>query len=163
MGAVAIAGVTLGYFVLFEGMAAIMKEITGDPEADVQAALQRLQAKTARRHATDLAAEQATAEDIDEQFAQFNEIPGRALSEAAILSNSPNPNPPDTALLDYVSQRLRVPAREFDRLSAPSRLGDMSSLHRGIGASLPSAPPSSGVPPAPGGDPQAPQGGAPPA
>ncbi len=155
-------GITLGYFALFEGAAAIMKEIVGDPEQDVTAALQRLQAKTARRHVTDLAAEQATSEDIDEQFAQFNQIPQRALSEAAILQNSPNPNPQDTGLLDYVSQRLRVPPREFERISSPSRLGDMSSLHRTMGKSLPSAPPSRGVP-ASSGNPQAPQGGAPPA
>ncbi len=154
MGAIVATAALLGTFALFEGVAAIMGEVTGDPEADVQAALQRLQAKTQRRHATELAAEQASREDIDEQFAQFNQIPQRALSEASLLQQSSNPTPEDTGLMDYVTSRLGLPGHEFERLSSPSRMGDMSSIHRKLGNSLPSAPPAAGA---------APPGGAPPA
>lgn len=150
------AGILLGSIALFEGIAALLEHIEGDPEADVSLALQQLAASNQRRAFSLAATEQAGAEDVDRKFAAFNQIPSRVLSEASLLNQG---RPFDTAnseLLDFVSSRLRVPSRELTRISSPSRMGDMSQVHRQLGSSLASPPPTQGQTPgqAPGQPPQ---------
>jgi hypothetical protein len=132
----------MGSIVLFEGLAAVLEQVMGDPEADVAAALQALAAKNQRRAFAEAATEQAGVENLQERFAKFNRIPSRLLSQVAL---SRMPQPPlggptqNTALLDMVSQRLGIPSRVLDQVSSPSRMGDTSSITREMGTS-PTAP-----------------------
>ena len=134
MAAMAIAG-TIGAIALFEGIAALLEHLEGDPEADVQVALQQLAAKNQRRAFALEAGEQLGTEEIERKFARFNEIPSRVLTEAAM---SRMPQPPvggDTAVLDMVSARLGVSPQQLGQASHPSRMGDMSNIARQIGKS----------------------------
>ena len=155
-------GVTIAGVVLFEGLQAILEEVVGDPEADVQLALQRLSERNQRR-ALDLeAGEQLGIEEIDRNFARLNRIPQRALAESA-LADLPQPRqggrgPVD--LLEMVSQRMGVSPQDLSRVSAPARMGDPSELFRAAGQSPPGgtvAPP----PQVPQGPSQVPQQGPP--
>ncbi len=135
----AIGGI-MGSIALFEGLAALLEHLEGNPEADVALALQQLAAKNQRRAFATMATEQAGVEDLQERFAKFNEIPSRLLTQAAL---SRMPSPPagggNTAILDMVSQRLGVSPRVLDQVSSPSRMGDMSSIARQMGTSPPGA------------------------
>ncbi len=126
----AIAG-TLGIIALFEGVAALLEHLEGDPEAEVSAALQRLASKNQRRAFALAAVEQEGIEDVNQKFARFNKIPSRMLTQAAI---SRSPGPPiggiDTGLLDMVSSRMGVSSQQFEQMSHPNRMGDMSSVVR---------------------------------
>lgn len=131
----------MGSIALFEGVAALLEHIEGDPEADVTAALQQLAAKNQRRAFATAATEQAGIENLDERFARFNQISSRFLTQAAL---SRMPQPPlreegNTAVLDMVSQRLGVTPRTLDQVSSPSRLGDMSTIYRQMGTPRPGA------------------------
>lgn len=150
--AITLAGaVTLfGSIALFEGLAALLERIEGDPEADVASALQQLARSNQRRAFSLAAAEQAGAENIEQNFAGFNKIPSRVLSEAALQRQGPT-TAGDTELLDYVSSQLRLGPGQLSRMSAPARSGDMSQVFRRIGRSLPISAPN----------PQQPQSGQP--
>jgi hypothetical protein len=131
------AGLLFGSIALFEGVAAILEHIEGDPEADVQVALQRLAATNQRRAFAQAATEQAGAEHLQEKFAKFNQIPSRMLTQAAI-SRMPSPplgQAPETGLLDMVSERLGVSPRVLNQVSSPSRMGDMGTIARQMGTS----------------------------
>lgn len=126
-----------GTIALFEGVAALLEHIEGDPEADVALALQQLAAKNQRRAFATAAVEQQGTEALQERFAKFNRIPSRLLTQAA-LSRMPQPEAGgdgNTAVLDMVSQRLGVGPRVLDQVSSPSRMGDMSSIARQMGTS----------------------------
>lgn len=132
-----------GSIVLFEGLAALLEHIEGNPEADVALALQQLAARNQRRAFATMATEQAGIEHLQERFARFNRIPSRLLTGAAL---SQMPQPPlreggNTAILDMVSQQLGVPARSLEQVSSPSRMGDMSSIARRMGTSFPTPQP----------------------
>lgn len=132
-----IAGV-LGSIALFEGLQALLESFVGDPEADVSLALQRLAANNRQRVVTRLAIEQAGKEDLDTRFAEFNEIPRRALAQDA-FDNLPGPalGERDTGVLDFVSQGLNVSPRGLERASSPSQLGDLSEVFRRVGQQPP--------------------------
>lgn len=131
-----------GSIVLFEGLAALLEHIEGDPEADVMAALKQLAARNQRRAFATAAVEQQGTEALQERFARFNQIGSRFLTQAAL---DRQPQPPlgggggNTALLDMVAQRLGTSPRVLDRISSPSRMGDMSSIYRQAGTSPPGA------------------------
>lgn len=131
----AIAG-TIGIIALFEGVAALLEHMEGDPEADVQSALQQLATKSQRRAFSLSAVEQTGQEAVEQKFARFNQIPQRVLTEAA-LSRSPGPplGQADTGLLDMVSARLGIAPQQLSASSHPSRMGDMSSIARQVGRS----------------------------
>jgi len=130
-----IAG-TLGLIALTEGLVAVLKHIEGDPEADVQMALQQLASKNQRRAMGILAGEQRGKEQVEEQFARFNEVPRRALSQSAMLqSGGPAMGQQERGLLDMVSSRLGISPEQLGQVSHPSRLGDMSSVIRRMGKS----------------------------
>ncbi|KKN68086.1 hypothetical protein LCGC14_0455400 [marine sediment metagenome] len=134
----------LGSIALIEGLAALLEHIEGDPEADVQVALRQLAARNQRRAFSLAAVEQAGKEDVEQQFARFNEIPSRVLSEVSLSRQGDPRTNPDTGLLDFVSARLGVPSRELSRVSAPARMGDMSQVHRRLESSLSTPPPTPG-------------------
>lgn len=140
IGLASIAGM-MGAVVAMEGIMAIIEHIEGDPEADVQAALQALAAKNQRRAFALEATEQLGREDLQERFAQFNVIPQQALSQAAIVGSAPLSVqaglPPDTGLLDFVTARLRVTPDQLRAVSAPNRMGDMSGALRAAGRTPP--------------------------
>lgn len=131
----AIAG-TIGIIALFEGLAAVLESIEGDPEADVKVALQQLASKNQRRAFGLAAGEQLGVENIEAKFARFNEIPSRLLTQVA-LSRAPQPplGERNTAVLDMVSARLGIHPRQLEQVSHPSRMGDMSSIARQVGRS----------------------------
>ncbi len=141
--AVTLAGAAalFGSIALFEGVAALLEYIEGDPEVDVQMALQQLAARNQRRAFSLAATEQAGKEDVERQFAAFNRIPSRVLSEASLSQGGAPPTAQNTELLDFISARLGVPPSELTRVSSPSRVGDTSQIHRRLGTSLPSPPP----------------------
>lgn len=143
--AITLAGAAglFGSIALFEGVAALLEHIEGDPEADVQIALQQLAARNQRRAFSLAAAEQAGREDVEQQFAKFNEIPSRVLSEASLSRQGTPFTSRDSGLLDFVSARLGIPSSELSRVSSPARTGDMSQVHRRLGASLSSRPTTS--------------------
>jgi len=130
----AIAG-TLGTIAFFEGIAALLKYMEGDPEADVATALKNLAAKNQRRAFAMAANEQLGQEEIDRKFARFNEIPSRVLTEAALDRSPSPPLGQDTGVLDMVAARLGVTPRQLNQVSHPSRLGDMSSIAYRMGKS----------------------------
>jgi len=138
--AITLAGTAavLGSIALFEGVAALLEQIEGDPEADVQVALQQLAARNQRRALGQVAGEVAGQEHLQEKFAKFNKIPSRLLTQAA-LSRMPGPElgggERDTAILDMVSQRIGVNPRVLSQVSAPSRMGDMNTIVRQMGGS----------------------------
>lgn len=138
--AITLAGTAavFGSIALFEGIAALLEHIEGDPEADVALALQQLAQKNQRRALSQVAGEQAGEEHLQAKFAKFNKIPSRLLTQAA-LSRMPGPElsggDRDTSVLDMVSQRLGVHPEALGRLSSPSRLGDMGSITRQMGKS----------------------------
>lgn len=126
-----------GAIVLAEGLAAVLEQVMGDPEADVTMALQQLAAKNQRRALATMATEQAGIEHLQERFARFNRIPSRLLTQAA-LSRMPQPEAGgerNTAVLDMISQRLGISPRVLNQVSSPSRMGDMSSIARQMGTS----------------------------
>lgn len=129
-----------GSIVLFEGLAALLEHIEGDPEADVAAALQQLAARNQRRAFASAAVKQQGVEALQERFARFNQIGSRFLTQAAL---DRQPQPPleggggNTALLDMVAQRLGTSSHVLDQISSPSRMGDMSSIYRQAGTSPP--------------------------
>lgn len=126
---------TLGAIVLVEGVMALLKHIEGDPEADVQAALQQLASKNQRRAMGILATEQRGKEQVEEQFARFNEVPRRALSQSAMLQSGGPAMGRESGLIDMVSSRLGMSSEQLGQVSHPSRLGDMSSVIRRMGKS----------------------------
>jgi hypothetical protein len=132
----AIGGI-LASIVVTEGILAALESMEGDPEADVQQALQDLAAKNQREAFALEAGEVMGEEDLDKKFARFNEIPRRALTQAALTGSSPlgtrTGTPQDTGLLDFVSGRLGVQPNDLRASSAPRRMGDMSGLLRSIG------------------------------
>jgi hypothetical protein len=131
-----IAGL-MGSIALFEGVAALLEHLEGDPEADVELALKQLAAKNQRRAFATMATEQRGAEHLQEKFAKFNRIPSRLLTQAA-LSRMPQPEVGgggNTAVLDMISQRLGISPRTLNQVSSPSRMGDMSSIARQMGTS----------------------------
>ena len=132
------AGVLFGSIMLFEGLAALLEHIEGDPEADVTAALQKLVRTNQRRAFAQQAGEVAGEENLQQRFAKFNQIPSRLLTSAA-LSRMPGPElggaPRDTALLDMVATRAGVSPRVLNQVSSPSRMGDMGSIARQMGTS----------------------------
>lgn len=130
----AIAG-TIGAIALFEGIAALLEHMEGDPEADVQVALQQLAAKTQRRAFALEAGEVLGAEEIERKFARFNQIPSMVLTEAAMARTPQPPIGGDTAVLDMVAARLGVSPRSLGQASHPSRMGDMSSIAYQMGKS----------------------------
>ncbi len=142
MGITLVGAATLfGSIALFEGVAALLEHIEGDPETSVAIALQQLAARNQRRAFSLAATEQAGAEDVERRFAQFNEIPSRALSQASLSRQQFAGTPADAGLLDFVSSRLGVPSSELSRVSSPSRMGDMSQVHRKMESSLSVPPP----------------------
>lgn len=132
------AGIMFGSIMLFEGLAALLEHIEGDPEADVASALQRLARTNQRRAFAQQAGEVAGEEHLQQKFAKFNQIPSRLLTSAA-LSRMPGPElggaPRDTALLDMVATRAGVSPRVLNQVSAPSRMGDMGTVTRQMGTS----------------------------
>ena len=134
MGLGMIAG-TLGVIALFEGVAALLEHIEGDPEADVQAALQQLAARNQRRAMGVLATEQLGQEQVEEKFARFNVIPQRALTQEAIRGTPGPALGQDTGLIEMVSARLGITPQQMGRVSHPSRMGDMTSVIRQMGKS----------------------------
>ncbi len=131
-------GVVMGSIILFEGIAAILEHLEGNPEVDVAAALQQLAAKNQRRAFAQAAGELAGAEHLQAKFARFNEIPSRLLTQAA-MSRMPGPElgggPRDTGVLDMVAQRAGVSPRVLNQVSSPSRMGDMNTIARQMGTS----------------------------
>jgi hypothetical protein len=127
---------TLGSIALYEGVMALLSYLEGDPEADVQLALQRLAAKNERRALSIQAVEQMGQEDIENRFAEFNEIPSRIMTQEAIRGGMGAPNViRDTSLLDSVEGRLGLRSGQLARLSSPGRMGDMSSIAWNTGRS----------------------------
>ncbi len=126
---------TLGMIALFEGVAALLEHIEGDPEADVQMALQQLASKNQRRAMSILATEQRGKEQVEEQFARFSEVPKRALSQTAMLQSGGPAMGRDAGLINMVSSRLGITPEQMGQVSHPSRLGDMSSVIRQMGKS----------------------------
>lgn len=127
-----IAGI-MGTIALVEGVMALLEHVEGDPEADVQSALQSLAAKNQRRAFSLAAGEVAGQENVEEKFARFNEIPSRVLTEAALARSPGPPVTGSSALLDMVSSRLGVSPQQLNQVSHPSRVGDMSSIMRQFG------------------------------
>lgn len=127
---------TLGSIALFEGIAALLEKMEGDPEGDVKSALEALAAKNQRRAFALEGGEQLGQENIERKFARFNEIPSRVLTEAA-MSRTPGPElgERDTGLLDMVAARLGVSPQQLQQSSHPSRMGDMSSIMHRMGRS----------------------------
>lgn len=152
------AGLLFGSVMLFEGLAAILNHIEGDPEADVQVALQELVAKNQRRAFSLAAAEQAGKEDVREQASKFNSIPGRTLSNASLNVGKVTAGPPDTRLLDYVSAQLGLAPQQLSQISSPARMGDLSQMHRMGGRSLQAPQPPQRPGPQGPQQPQQPQG-----
>jgi hypothetical protein len=129
---------TLGTIVLLEGIMAVADHMAGDPEADVQAALQRLAAQNQRRAFSMAAGEQLGAEEVERKFARFNTIPRRALTQAAMMGGPGALETragvtPDTGLLDFVSTRLGVPPDQLMKASASRKMGDLSNALRSVG------------------------------
>jgi hypothetical protein len=135
MAAIGMIAGTLGMIALFEGVAALLEHIEGDPEADVQTALQQLAAKNQRRAMSIIATEQRGKEQVEANFARFNEVPRRALSQAAMLQSGGPAMGRDTGLIDMVAARLGMTPERLGQVSHPSRLGDMSSVIRRMGQS----------------------------
>ncbi len=126
----------LGSILLFEGVAALLEEVVGDPEADVVDTLTRLSQNNQRQALGGLAREQLGAEEVERQFSAFNRIPGRILTTTS-LQNAPQPfQEQDTGVLDMVSQRLGVSPQMMSQASHPNRLGDMSQVYRNMGQTL---------------------------
>lgn len=129
---------TLGSIALFEGVAALLEQITGDPEADVQAALENLAANNQRRALSQIAVEQAGADDLNEKFGRFERIPQRMLTSAA-LGRMPGSRADgggqNSELINMVSQRLGLDPGVLNRASSPSRMGDTSHITRRMGRS----------------------------
>lgn len=140
MALIGIAGM-IGSIVAIEGIMAILEHIEGDPEADVQAALQALAAKNQRRAFALEAVEQRGKEEVQERFAQFNTIGQRTLSQVALVGSAPiNVQagiPPDTGLLDFVTSRLGMSPDQMREASAPRRRGDMTGAIRSAGRTPP--------------------------
>jgi hypothetical protein len=123
----------LGSIALFEGIAALLGHLEGDPEADVETALRQLAEKNQRRAFSLEVGEQEGRESVDEKFAQFNEIPSRILTKEA-LSRTPQPSRGErnTGLLDMVAARMGLTPEQLGKASHPSRAGDMSSMLNNI-------------------------------
>ena len=135
MGALLLTTGILGSIALFEGLAALLEHMEGDPEADVMMALQQLAAKNQRRAFGIQAVEQLGTEEVERSFARFNEIPSRILTQAALDRAPQPPLGRDTGVLDMVSQRLGVSPTQLGQASHPSRMGDMSQVARAIDTS----------------------------
>jgi len=135
MAAIGMIASTIGIIALFEGLAAVLEHIEGDPEADVQMALQHLASKNQRRAMSSLATEQRGREHVEEKFSRFHEIPQRALSQSAMLQSGGPSMARDTGLIDMVSSRLGITPEQMGQVSHPSRMGDMSSIIRRVGKS----------------------------
>lgn len=136
------AGVMLGSIALFEGLAALLEHIEGDPEADVTTALRQLAASNQRRAFSVTAGEQAGVEHLQQKFARFNRIPTRLLTQAALDREGPEVGGPvqNTDLLNMIHQRLGIPQGTLGRVSSPSRMGDTSSIFRQLGKPVPPGP-----------------------
>lgn len=132
----------LGAIAAFEGIAAVLEHVMGDPEADVTTALQQLAAKNQRRAFGEMATEQAGTEYLDERFSKLNQIPSRLLTQAAMSRTGPPVvgGGTNTEVLDMISQRLGISPEDLIRASSPSRMGDTSSLIRQMGDVPVSAP-----------------------
>lgn len=151
----AIAGI-IAAIAATEGAVALLKQLMGDPEAEVENALQQLASRNQRRALALEAVEQRGQEDVEERLAAFNRFPGQVLSKVSLArSEGPEISPQDTALLEWVSQRLGVSPAYLSKVSSPLRDGDLSQTFRSLGKSLDTsaAPPPGGAPPT-GGPPQ---------
>jgi hypothetical protein len=126
-------GILLGTVVLTEGVSALLEHMEGDPEADVAAALQALAARNQRRAFALQSGEVAGAEHVENLMSKFNQIPSRVLTEAALARSPQPPLGQNTSLVDMVSARLGVSPQQLDKVSHPSRTGDMSSVMRQFG------------------------------
>jgi hypothetical protein len=132
--------------VFFEGLAAVLKYIEGDPEADVQTALEQLSTQAQNRFVSVESATVRGQEDTQSKLAGFNAIPTAVLSRAQTMGQDiRNRSAPNTDLVDFVTRKLGVDAEQLRRASAPSRVGDMSIPGRTMGRSFPASPPG-GVP-----------------
>ena len=140
MAAGAIVGI-IATIAAIEGVMTVLEHTIGDPETDVQQALAALTAKNQRRAFALEAGEVLGEEDIQQQFSQFNFLPRRALTEAALSESAPGSVraglEPDTSLLDFVSSRIGSSPDAMRAMSAPRRVGDMSGVFRSAGKTPP--------------------------
>lgn len=140
-----------GSIVLFEGLAALMESIVGDPEQDVTMALRRLASKNQRRAMSQLASEQRFQETMDERLAPINSATSRALTSAA-MNQAPGGfvQESEPSMIDSIEKRLGLQSGHLARVSSPQRMGDMSSIYHQAGLPTPqsqsgqSAPTASG-------------------
>lgn len=150
-----VAGIA-GTIVLFEGLAALMESMVGNPEQDVQMALRQLAAKNQRRAIGQLASEQAYSEDMNERLAPLNSMMSRALTSNA-MNEGPGLYLKDSSptMLSNIERKLGVPPGHLARISSPTRMGDTSPIFHAVGKSIPAPAgnPSSKPQPGQGGPP----------
>lgn len=136
MAAGAIVGI-MGAIIAIEGLMAVLEAVEGDPEADVKQALEDLVSRNQRRAFSLEAGAVAGEAEVERKFSRFNEIPRRALTQAAIGQGGSigvrAGVPQNTAILDFVSARLGRNPSELLTASAPRRVGDLSGMMRSIG------------------------------
>jgi len=133
-----LVGVLAG-IVATEGVLALLGELEGDPEMDVQLALQRLAQRNQQNAISIESGIQQGADEVQRKFALFNKIPGRALSQASFNRNNTltaqSGQSPDTELLDFVSNSVGQSPDALRFASAPKRTGDLSGIIGSIGRS----------------------------
>lgn len=131
----------LAYVVISEGIVAAIDHFTGDPEGDAQRALQQVSIQNQLEAQGRLSLEQQQQEDVDETFSKFNRIPGQILSKVSLsqdaLTNARNNQTIDTPVLDFVSSKLGMQSQELSQRTAPSRMGDRSSIYDAINKNIP--------------------------
>jgi hypothetical protein len=135
----------MAYLVVTEGGLALLKHMTGDPEADVQRALESVATESAMQAQAQMTGETAGQEEIQRKFARFQPLASQALSASA-LGGTPGALASmrgnrevagDTDLLDLVSARLGMAPQQLTALSSPRRAGDYTGLLREAGGQVP--------------------------
>jgi hypothetical protein len=140
-------GAIMAYLVVTEGGLALLKHMTGDPEADVQRALESVATESAMQAQAQMTGEIAGQEEIQRKFARFQPLASQALSASA-LGGSPGAlaslrggrevtRGQDTDLLDLVSTRLGMSPQQLTALTSPRRAGDYTGLAREVGGQVP--------------------------
>lgn len=147
MAAVAVAGSILAYLVVIEGGLALWDKLIGDPEGDVQSALESIAIENQVTARAQIAAEARGTERIEEQFSRFNPLAVEALTSAGQarrpgalrgLRGGREVTAQGTELLDLVSSGLGMSPEELGQRSSPGRMGDFTGLKRAVGGAVPS-------------------------
>lgn len=137
----------LAYMVIVEGGLALWDYLQGDPEADVQTALARIQAENQIAAREQIAGLQRGEEAVEAKFAQFMPLGREALTTAAQLQRPGTvaglrggremAGAPGVELLDMVAARLGMAPEELRQRTAPSRMGDYTGAVRSAAAMTP--------------------------